>query len=94
MNEWMDRIQDVPIECPECNMLSTLGGMPDDTTDDLIADLCDCDAGFKIYVSDAPPEARRYLMTFLDLLQSIDEHDTLEVERETWADQARDDLTD
>ncbi len=94
MNEWMDQIVDVPIECSGCHMLTTIGGYADDTTPDLSGDLCDCDAPWRIYVGDAPISAQKKLEAFLDLMQSVDECDTLEREQEMWREQARDDLSE
>lgn len=110
--DWLWECQDVPIECQSCHMMSTLGGYLAPETDinnpdEVMADLCDCDVPFKIYVGDAPKEhigKLAYLLDVMEILHGETDEQTPEgsatmsedvtTTRDLWIEQTRDDLRD
>jgi hypothetical protein len=92
--DFLIQCMNVPIECSQCHALTPLGGpmelmMREDepTEQEYMADLCDCDAPFKVYVGDAPTEAAQKLSILMDMVEMMDD----EV-RKAWIDTVRDEL--
>lgn len=68
----------VPIECSACGYMSSLLASRED-----LSDLCDCNASFRIYISDAGP----YAGILESVLDNLDEPSA-------WAEAVRDDLSE
>lgn len=95
---WLQACIDVPIECTQCGALTTIGGLPDDDSPDLDADLCGCDAEYRVYVADAPAHVRPKLAMLIDLLDygltNASDGSTLVDERQANIDLTEEDLRD